>query len=146
MAAHMWHHHYPPSTMPIDKKEYPANWPAISLQVRNEAGWKCEWCHVPNRAVIERIGNGTEWREIIVVWDTRTGTHLDTSSMNANQLREHNLRKIVLTVAHLDRDSHNNARDNLAALCQKCHLGHDKGQHSASRKYGKKHRQQPTLL
>jgi 5-methylcytosine-specific restriction endonuclease McrA len=32
---------------------------------------------------------------------------------------------IVLAVAHLDQRPENNAYDNLAALCQKCHLAHD---------------------
>jgi 5-methylcytosine-specific restriction endonuclease McrA len=33
--------------------------------------------------------------------------------------------RVVLTVAHLDHDRENNTDANLAALCQKCHLGHD---------------------
>mgnify|MGYP001397670851 CR=1 FL=1 len=30
--------------------------------------------------------------------------------------------RVVLTVAHLDHDTRNNADDNLRALCQRCHL------------------------
>jgi 5-methylcytosine-specific restriction endonuclease McrA len=37
---------------------------------------------------------------------------------------------VVLTVAHLDHDTQNNSDENLAALCQKCHLTYD-GQHHA---------------
>lgn len=37
--------------------------------------------------------------------------------------------RVVLTVAHLDHDPTNNADDNLAALCQRDHLRHDRGQH-----------------
>lgn len=33
--------------------------------------------------------------------------------------------KVVLTVAHLDHTPENNADDNLAALCQKCHNTYD---------------------
>jgi tRNA(Ile)-lysidine synthase TilS/MesJ len=33
--------------------------------------------------------------------------------------------KIVLTIAHIDHDTTNNADDNLAALCQRCHNRHD---------------------
>ena len=38
---------------------------------------------------------------------------------------------VVLTVAHLDRDPSNNPEDgsNHAALCQRCHLNHDREQH-----------------
>lgn len=33
--------------------------------------------------------------------------------------------RIVLAVAHLDQQPENNHSQNLAALCQKCHLKHD---------------------
>jgi len=36
---------------------------------------------------------------------------------------------VVLTVAHLDHDTWNNADENLAALCQRCHLNHDHDLH-----------------
>lgn len=41
--------------------------------------------------------------------------------------------KVVLTVAHIDHDTQNNERSNLAALCQRCHLGHDAKQHARTR-------------
>ena len=46
--------------------------------------------------------------------------------------------KVVLTVAHIDHDKQNNKFDNLAALCQKCYLGHDMKHHIYNRKYGSK--------
>lgn len=46
--------------------------------------------------------------------------------------------KVVLTVAHLDHDKTNNRFSNLAALCQRCHLGHDIKHHVFNRKYGRK--------
>lgn len=33
--------------------------------------------------------------------------------------------KVILTVAHLDHDEQNCSDENLAALCQKCHLTYD---------------------
>ena len=45
---------------------------------------------------------------------------------------------VVLTVAHLDHIKTNNRFSNLAALCQKCHLNHDRGHHIMNRKYGKR--------
>ena len=48
--------------------------------------------------------------------------------------------KVVLTVAHIDQDKDNNRFLNLAALCQRCHLNHDRGQHIANRKYGRNHK------
>lgn len=43
--------------------------------------------------------------------------------------------KVVLTTAHVhDRDKKNCSLLNLAALCQRCHLRHDKEQHSHTRR------------
>jgi hypothetical protein len=46
--------------------------------------------------------------------------------------------KVILTVAHVDHNKNNNRFFNLAALCQRCHLTHDKEQHADNRKYGRK--------
>ena len=43
--------------------------------------------------------------------------------------------RVVLTVAHLDHNPANNADDNLAALCQKCHNTYDGPKRAASRKH-----------
>ena len=40
--------------------------------------------------------------------------------------------RVVLTVAHLDHDTRNNADDNLRALCQRCHLRYDAQHHIAN--------------
>lgn len=45
--------------------------------------------------------------------------------------------RVVLTVAHIDHDKSNNRFSNLAALCQRCHLNHDRHQHNLSRRYGR---------
>lgn len=45
--------------------------------------------------------------------------------------------KVVLTTAHLDQNRRNNRFYNLAALCQRCHLGHDRKMHAYSRRYGR---------
>ena len=42
--------------------------------------------------------------------------------------------KVFLTTAHLDNDPANNADDNLAALCQKCHNRYHPGKRHANRK------------
>lgn len=38
--------------------------------------------------------------------------------------------RVVLTIAHIDHDVENNADENLAALCQRCHLRHDAQEHA----------------
>ena len=39
--------------------------------------------------------------------------------------------QVVLTVAHLDHDPQNCVRENLRALCQRCHLAYDHALHMA---------------
>ena len=89
--------------MPINYKLYPQNWHEISRQIRFErAGNRCEWCGAENRK-----------------------PHPITGAI------------VVLTVAHLgiakpdgtpgDRADLADLRgENLAALCQRCHLNYDR--------------------
>lgn len=53
---------------------------------------------------------------------------------------------VVLTVAHIDHNKKNNNFNNLKALCQKCHLGHDLQQHIENRKYGRNWKNNQTKL
>lgn len=39
----------------------------------------------------------------------------------------------LLTISHTDHDIENNDYGNMKALCQKCHLNHDKHQHRMTR-------------
>ncbi|MFH1909515.1 MAG: WGR domain-containing protein [Chloroflexota bacterium] len=117
--------------MPFQRERYPANWPEISLQIREREGWRCKWCGAENGK-----------------------PHPLTKS------------KVVLTVAHLGvpkpdgtpgdtvraartggtpvRDGKHDKTDvrdeNLAALCQRCHLNYDLDEHmqNAARKRRKK--------
>ena len=41
--------------------------------------------------------------------------------------------RVVLASAHLDHDPSNNDPGNLAALCQRCHLAHDRPEHRRQR-------------
>lgn len=41
--------------------------------------------------------------------------------------------KVVLATAHLDHDPGNNTFPNLKALCQRCHIIHDKAEHVRQR-------------
>ncbi|MCA9876836.1 MAG: HNH endonuclease [Thermomicrobiales bacterium] len=110
----------------MDRSKYPDNWGEISLQVRAEAGNRCEWCRVANYATGARDCCGMWWNS-------------DQIEQAAPAMLERwfgctepKLTIIVLTVAHIDHDAANNSRTNLAALCQRCHLGHDREQHMAN--------------
>lgn len=94
--------------MPVDWSRYPDNWREISLSIREREGWRCKWCGAVNGA-----------------------PHPVTGS------------KVVLTVAHLGtehgdgrpgdkHDKHDVRPENLAALCQRCHLNYDRDEHMAN--------------
>lgn len=109
--------------MPFHKERYPDNWKQISLAIRERARQQCEWCGVKNGAIGARDKHG--------VWHDEDNIHhmnSDTGYLLFGDFPD--MRRIVLTVAHIDHDTMNNDPSNLAALCQKCHLGHDREQHT----------------
>lgn len=120
--------------MPINYKEYHPKWRLISRLIRfNRAKNKCEWCGAPNGELVYREKNGT-----CHLWpEGMAGEALTIDGYKAT--------KIVLTVAHIDRDKNNNQFNNLAALCQRCHLRHDHKQHIDNRKYGRNHKGEQQL-
>ena len=109
--------------MPIDYKKYAPNWKEISKRIRERDGNKCKFCGVSNKALGARDISG-KWRFSDVIY-----------SMTSDQRHRWfgrewpKIIQIVLTVAHLDHDTTNNSDDNLAALCQKCHLNYDHEHH-----------------
>jgi hypothetical protein len=86
---------------PCQKARYPKDWRAISLSVRERAGWRCEGS--PGFYPDCRAAHGEP--------------HPLTGS------------KVVLTVAHLDHAPENNNPSNLRAMCQRCHLTYDAKEH-----------------
>lgn len=81
---------------PENRDRYQATWRAISLAVREDAGWRCEGSPAFPDC---RAANGEP--------------HPATGST------------VVLTVAHLDHQPENVARANLKAWCQRCHNVYD---------------------
>ena len=123
--------------MPITKSDYGPDWDKIALEVKEAAGWRCEWCGVPHKSVIRRE-NGITIIGITSVTNSLNEKEL-TEKMPWPRLKFFGLTRVILTTAHLDRDCTNHDRRNLAALCQRCHLRHDIRQHIANRKYGRRH-------
>jgi hypothetical protein len=119
--------------MPIDYKEYPANWkteirPAVLERARNA----CEACSAPNHQIIYRPEKGKpDWKI------APEGFEGDVMVMDGVKFT-----KIILTIAHLDHDklNHDVKLDRLKALCQRCHLLYDIEHHKANRKYGRNHK------
>jgi len=92
--------------MPIDMRNYPENWKEISLSIRHDrAGGQCECmgeCGINHSGRCEEMDH-----------------------QPAQQFRG----RVILTVAHLDHDTHNNDPANLRAMCQRCHLRYDLAHH-----------------
>lgn len=128
--------------MPFRKSDYGPDWDRIALEVKTAAGWQCEWCQAPHAAIIRRTG--ATWRRVRVVLETNRRL-MPAERLTWARLRFHGLSRVVLTTAHLDRDHRNHDRNNLAALCQRCHIRHDIRQHIANRRYGRYHTREHQL-
>lgn len=121
----------------MNRKDYPADWEAISRAVRDREGNCCAWCGVPNGAI--------GYRSPLMGYFYATpglspGEVLHSFAYPGITVR---VIRIVLTVAHLGAPPpgappwHGNPHDkadcrpeNLAALCQRCHLGYDRHDHA----------------
>ena len=95
--------------MPVDYSKYPPDWlTKIRPSILKRAGNRCEGSSKYPEC---RAENGK--------------IHPITGS------------KVVLTIAHIDKDVTNNDPRNLRALCQRCHFAHDQGDNVARKRYGK---------
>lgn len=95
---------------PENKHRYPADWPAISLAVKEEAGWRCE--------CVGECGRGTH--------EGRCPNIHRTPAYETG-------REVIMTTAHLDHTPENCDRSNLKAMCQGCHLHYDREHHARTR-------------
>lgn len=133
---------------PENKARYPKEWKAIRARILKRAGDCCEWCHVPNKARITR-GTGEDAETYMDananVWCANTGEHLGQTHMSSYECNGRWI-NIVLTIAHLDHTPENCDDDNLRALCQRCHLKHDREHHAETAKATRRARLQTPEL
>lgn len=124
-------------TMPIDYKRYPTNWlDFIRPTILARDGHRCKHCGIDNYALL--LADWTPapaW----LVQEVEGVCEGFPKSGHAAIRRSYQVRRVVLTVAHLDQDINNNRLDNLAALCQRCHLNHDRPHNAAKRRYGRQY-------
>jgi len=125
-------------------------WQAIRERILARANNKCERCGAPNRQVVLRqYGWWTEATLSATVWAFNArfnkvpfislpwkvagddGRPFEHSHCCPNT-GKHRWVRIVLTIAHLDHDPSHNDDSNLQALCQWCHLKHDRNFHYAN--------------
>ncbi len=114
--------------MPINpelKHLYPPDWKVISLRIRFErAAGKCERCQAPHG----------KWRRAddpSRFFDSLEDAVLATGNVHDDKTP---ISRVVLTTAHLNHNPADNREENLAALCQRCHLAHDLPHHLLSRR------------
>jgi hypothetical protein len=114
---------------------YPIDWPQISRWVRFvRAKGRCQACGRPHGAIVQHLGDGRWWDEAEHIWRNGRGRRIGTPvPTEAQPIRT---TKVVLAAAHLDHDpSHCGRRHrNIRALCQRCHLLHDRLEHLRRRR------------
>jgi 5-methylcytosine-specific restriction endonuclease McrA len=118
---------------PENKARYPKDWKQISARIKEREGHKCKFCGLPNYKIIMRIGDcviSISDAELVEAFDIAQRTQVQYRKV----LQDMGYVRIVLTVAHLDHQPENNADENLAALCQRCHNRYDMPHRIANRK------------
>jgi len=121
--------------MPIDYKKYSKDWKQIRIAALIRAGNRCEKCGVENHIMGARDFEGAFHTEDEIA--AMSFDHGD--DLFGDQMK---LFRIVLTIAHLDQDIENNDPNNLNALCQKCHLNHDRADNLVKAEMTRKRKQQ----
>lgn len=113
----------------MKRELYPENWEEISMAIRTRAGNKCERCGVVNGASILRSTDDPA--KYLIVNDLGEHRTPDGHLYRLSEIPEEfdlneQLTRIILTVAHLNQNPGDNQPENLACLCQRCHLNHDR--------------------
>jgi hypothetical protein len=112
---------------------YPIDWHQISREVRfGRARGRCESCGRPHGRLVTQLHDGRWWDEAGQCWRDDAGRPApwpDIVEFTASVTR-----RIFLGTAHLDHNPQNSALRNLRALCQRCHLRHDRSEHQRRRR------------
>jgi hypothetical protein len=125
--------------MPINYKEYPANWRTeIRPRILERDGHRCTVCGVENYVVGERQKDGT----LIPLLKGETYSEALKYQQQLKKLTDKKPTLITLQVAHLDQDewNHKVKDERLATMCQKHHFAYDREDNNRRKKYGKKYK------
>ncbi|MBO0906192.1 hypothetical protein [Jiella sonneratiae] len=129
--------------MPIrreDRHFYPIDWRELSASIRfGRAKGRCEGCGRPHGGLVYHLGDGRWFDEAAGRWRDGRGRLLRRGLAAPDPglvsqpapgvlwaVSRPATTRVRLACAHLDQDTANNAATNLAALCQRCHLNHDR--------------------
>jgi hypothetical protein len=107
---------------------YPIDWPQLSALVRfGRAGGRCERCGRPHGRTVHHLGDGRWFDAEAETWRDGRGREIEPPAYG--EYRRLRRTRVVLAAAHLDHDPTNNRSRNVRALCQRCHLLHDRPHH-----------------
>ncbi len=124
--------------MPIRRHHrwlYPIDWRELSASIRfRRAKGRCEACGRPHGRIVQHLGDGRWWDEQRHTWRDGAGKPLRRMKPPHSIVERVRLTRTVLATAHRDHDPQNNDGANLAALCQRCHILHDKLEHLRRRR------------
>jgi hypothetical protein len=113
---------------------YPLDWKQLSAVIRFErAQGQCQGCGRPHGRIICHLGDGRWWDPQRQVWRDGEGRRVGRVLVVEGLQEQVRTTRVVLAAAHRDHDPTNNHPRNLVALCQRCHLQHDREEHRRRR-------------
>lgn len=124
----------------MDWSRYPADWKEISLTIRARDGHRCKFCRVPNGAIVKRLYGIPHNFAMPDFFNWCAAEKILRMALGVTWFEAGVGTVIVLTVAHLGapladgtpgnpHDKFDCRGENLAALCQRCHLMYDLDDH-----------------
>ncbi|WP_342154342.1 hypothetical protein [Methylorubrum sp. SB2] len=120
---------------PENRFFYPIDWAQLSDVIRfGRAKGCCEGCGRPHGQLVFHLGDGRWWDATAQTWRSGRGRPLKLAPLEclpAGTVIE--TTRVYLACAHLDHDPGNNDPRNLKALCQRCHILHDRAEHLRQR-------------
>lgn len=130
--------------MPIDYRHYPTDWlSTIRPRILERESHCCKFCGIADRLVGWWVAGGAFYTA-----DQASSGRIppqDAAALLKKKKHRPEPYQLVLTVAHLDHKLIDHSDGNLAALCQRCHLNHDRAstarQRAQSRRYSRRKKQ-----
>ena len=124
---------------------YPIDWHQLSHAIRfRRAKGRCETCGRPHGRLVCVLDDGRWFDEEAKCWRDGKGRRLRTNLPDPAGLGKgfgHWWTKVAIACAHLNHDLADNSATNLKALCQRCHLNHDRPEHLLRRRLTYRKRQ-----